>query len=177
MSDKPPEKMTAQIPKVPDWAVAMTEQVRQIADGQRQANAALSSQISVVATDLRANTSLTADLSRKISDVAYEQKAQAGRIGVIEKVVFGSDPPPAPTRPMAHSVNEHDGEIAHLAGQIIAVAAKVDGIAAETEKQTAKLGLEPRSSFLTFVRNANTKDVIKVLTLVAAIIAAWKGLR
>jgi hypothetical protein len=147
-------------------------------DDLRNAFATLSAQISVVATDLRANTSLTADLSRKVSDVATEQQAQAGRIHVIERNIFGSNPPPAPPmRPLAHSIGEHDGDIASLTGQLIAVASKVEAIEAKTDKQTEKLGLEPKSGTLAFIRNANTKDVVKILTMIAAIIAAWKGIR
>lgn len=99
-------------------------------DDLRNAFATLSAQISVVATDLRANTSLTADLTRSVADVRTEQKAQAGRIGVIEKAVFGSDPPPAPAaEPMVRQLSEHDGDIATLAGQIIAANAKLDALA------------------------------------------------
>jgi hypothetical protein len=146
-------------------------------DDLRNAFATLSAQISTVNTDLRANTSLTAELSRKVSEVALEQTQIRGEVKVLQKAVFGSEPPPAPVRPLAHSVGEHDGDIATLTGQVLAIAAKVDSIAAETVKQTSKLGLEPASGVLTFVRNANTKDVIKILTLLAALFAAWKGLR
>src|SRR5688500_14949665 len=140
-------------------------------DDLRNAFATLSAQISVVATDLRANTALTADLTRGVAEVRTEQKAQAGRIVVIEKAVFGSEPPPAPMRPMAESVNEHEGEIATLAGQVIAARAEI----AEVKKHTDKLGLDA-SGFWAFVRKAEMKDVIKLATLIAAIVAAAKGL-
>ena len=146
-------------------------------DENRQAFAALMREIHGVSADVRANTALTADLNRTVGQVVVEQREIRGEVKVLQKAVFGSEPPPAPVRPLAHSVGEHDGDIATLTGQVLAIASKVEGIAAETEKQTAKLGLEPQSGFMQLVRNANTKDVIKILTLVAAIIAAWKGLK
>lgn len=105
-------------------------------DDLRNAFATISAQISVVATDLRANTSLTADLNRQVGQVAAEQKQLTGRVGVIEKAVFGSEPPPAPpARPMAESVNEHSSEIAQLAGQVIAARSELAEVKQQNEEQ------------------------------------------
>lgn len=140
-------------------------------DDLRNAFATLSAQISVVNTDLRANTSLTADLTRAVADVRTEQKEIRGEVQVLQKAVFGSEPPPAPMRPMAASIGEHEGEIATLEGQVIAARAEI----AEVKKQTDKLGLDA-SGFWAFVRKAEMKDVIKLVTLIAALVAAAKGL-
>jgi hypothetical protein len=136
-------------------------------DDLRNAFATLSAQISVVATDLRANTSLTADLSRKVSDVAVEQRSQAGRIHVIEKHVFGSAPPPPPKRPMAESLSEHDGDIAEVKGQLIAVQT-------ELEKQSKKMNIDAKG-FWKFIHNTTVQDVAKLATLAAALYAALHG--
>lgn len=105
-------------------------------DDLRNAFATISAQISVVATDLRANTSLTADLNRQVGQVAAEQKQLTGRVGVIEKAVFGSEPPPAPpARPMAESIGEHDGEIAQLAGQVVAARTELAEVKKQNEEQ------------------------------------------
>jgi hypothetical protein len=146
-------------------------------DDLRNAFATLSAQISVVDSGLRANTALTAELTRGVADVRTEQREIRGEVKVLQKAVFGSEPPPAPARPLAHSVGAHDGDIAQLTGQLLAVASKVEAIEAKTDKQTEKLGLEPEHWLLKAVRNANTKDVIKVLTMIAAIIAAWRGIK
>lgn len=96
-------------------------------DDLRNAFATLSAQISTVNTDLRANTALTAELTRSVADVRTEQKAQAGRIIVIEKHVFGSEPPPPPpAEPMTRQLSEHDGDIATVTGRVLAVEAKLD---------------------------------------------------
>ena len=139
-------------------------------DDLRNAFATLSAQISTVNTDLRANTALTAELTRSVADVRTEQRSQAGRIGVIEKHVFGSDPPPSPQEPIVKQVSEHDGDIATVTGRVLAVESKVDTL-------TQKLGVDRDSGALAVFRNANTKDLIKLLTLIAAIVAAWKGLK
>jgi hypothetical protein len=140
-------------------------------DDLRNAFATLSAQISTVNTDLRANTALTAELTRSVADVRAEQHAQAGRIGVIEKHVFGSDPPPPPAEePIVKQVSEHDGDIATVTGRVLAVESKVDSL-------TQKLGVDKDSGFFAVFRNANTKDLVKILTLIAAIVAAWKGLK
>lgn len=101
-------------------------------DDLRNAFATLSAQISVVATDLRTNTALTADLTRGVAEVRTEQKAIRGEVQVLQKAVFGSEPPPAPPiRPMAESVTEHEGEIATLAGQVIAARAELADVKIE----------------------------------------------
>jgi hypothetical protein len=138
-------------------------------DDLRNAFATLSAQISTVNTDLRANTALTAELSRSVADARAEVRHVAGRVGVIEKHVFGSDPPPPPAEPIIRQVSEHDGDIATATGRILAVESKVDQL-------TKKLGVD-KEGWLAVFRNANTKDLVKILTMIAALIAAWKGLK
>lgn len=136
-------------------------------DDLRNAFATLSAQISVVATDLRANTSLTADLSRKVSDVAAEQQQIRGEVKVLQKAVFGSDPPPAPPmRPMAESIGDHDGEIAEVKGELIAVRS-------ELQKQSKKMNIDVKG-FWAFVHDTKVQDVAKLATLLAtAYLAFW----
>jgi hypothetical protein len=138
-------------------------------DDLRNAFATLSSQISVVATDVRTNTALTADLTRGVADVRTEQKSQAGRIGVIEKAVFGSDPPPAPPhRPMAESVNEHESEIASLAGQVIAARAELAEVKRQNEEQLQLLRM--------VVGNPMVRKVAYAVGSLILLYAAGKGL-
>jgi hypothetical protein len=57
-----------------------------------------------------------------------------------------------------------------------AKAADIDEVKAETFRQSDKLGFDA-GGFWAFIRKAEMKDVIKLMTLIAAIIAAWKGLK
>jgi hypothetical protein len=140
-------------------------------DDLRNAFATLSAQISVVATDLRANTSLTADLNRQVSQVVVEQQQLRGDVKVLQRAVFGSDPPPAPARPIAESVTEHDGDIAQLAGQIIATRAEV----AEVKRQNA----EQLEMLSTIMKALGHPLLRKVAFVVGTLIVGWataKGL-
>lgn len=134
-------------------------------DDLRNAFATLSAQISTVNTDLRANTALTAELTRSVADVRTEQKDQAGRIGVIEKHVFGSDPPPPPTRPMSESLTEQGGELAEVKGQLLAVQS-------ELAKQSKKMGIDVQG-FWAIIHSTKLQDVAKLATLLAAAYVAF----
>lgn len=140
-------------------------------DDLRNAFATLSAQISVVATDLRANTSLTADLTRTVADVRNEQKAQAGRLMVLEKHAFGSDPPPPPTRPLVESITEHDGDIASLAGQVIAARAEL----AEVKRQNAEQ-IEMLATITKALGNPLLRKVAYALGMAIIAWATTKGL-
>jgi hypothetical protein len=134
-------------------------------DDLRNAFATLSAQISVVDSGLRANTALTAELTRGVADVRSEQREIRGEVKVLQKAVFGSEPPPAPAaRPMAHSINEHDGEIAEVKGELIAVRS-------ELAKQSKTMGVD-KTGFWGWVRGATVQDAMKLGTMLAAVIAA-----
>lgn len=149
-------------------------------DEQRKYFGELLSTMEGVASDARAAASTSRETAATVRKLDARVGVVEGQVAVLHTHVFGKPPtsePPAPMRPIAESVNEHGGEIATLTGQVLAVAARVETIVAETEKQKKKLGLEPESKALALIRNANTKDIVKVLTLIAAIIAAWKGIK
>lgn len=141
-------------------------------DDLRNAFATLSAQISVVATDLRTNTALTADLTRGVADVRSEQKAIRGDVTVLQKAVFGSDPPPAPpARPMAESIGEHGSEIATLAGQVIAARAELAEVKKQNEEQ-----LELTRTVVKMLGNPMFRKVAWTLGTLILTYAAAKGL-
>lgn len=140
-------------------------------DDLRNAFATLSAQISVVNTDLRANTSLTADLTRAVADVRTEQKQIRGEVQVLQKAVFGSDPPPAPMRPMATSIGEHDGEIASLAGQVIAARSELAEVKRQNEEQ-----LELTRTLVKAAGHPMVRKVAWALGSLILMYAAAKGL-
>jgi hypothetical protein len=123
-----------------------------------------------IASDSRA----AADNSREALLVARRVE---GRIGIVEgqivvlnKHVFGSKPPPPPpARPMAHSVTEHDGDIAQVQGELLAVRA-------ELAEQSKKMGIGA-TKFWSFVHNTKVQDVAKLATLAAALYAAMHGVK
>jgi hypothetical protein len=139
-------------------------------DDQRNYFATISAQLSGVADDSRA----AADNSREA--LAVSRRVE-GRVGVVEgqivvlnRHVFGSKPPPAPPmRPIAHSIGEHDGDIAEVKGELLAVRA-------ELAEQSKKMGIGATKVWA-FVHSTKVQDVAKLATLVAAAIAAWKGLK
>ncbi len=122
-----------------------------------------------------------ADLMATMEGVASDARAAAStsretaatvrkldsRVIVLEKHVFGSDPPPPPTRPMAESLTEHDGDIAQLAGQLIAVRA-------ELSEQSRKMNIGA-TGIKALIHNTTLQDVAKLVTLAAAVYAAWHG--
>lgn len=102
-------------------------------DEQREYFAAISAQLSGVADDARA----AASSSREALSVARRVE---GRVVVLERHVFGSDPPPAPpTGSISRQVSEHDSELAALAGQVIAVSSKADKVITMQEEQNKVL--------------------------------------
>ncbi len=132
-------------------------------DELRKHFADLMSSMEGVASDARA----AASTSRETASVVRKLD---GRVTVLEKHVFGSDPPPPPpARPMAESIGEHDGDIAEVRGELIAVRA-------ELEKQSSKMNIDAKG-FWAFVHNTKLQDVAKLVTLLAAAVAAWKGLK
>lgn len=87
-------------------------------DELRKAFATLSAQMSTIAADVSAGNSLQ-------RQTIAEVKQQGVRIEKLEKHVFGSDPPPPPTEALVTRTSHAEGELAELAGQVIAVKAAV----------------------------------------------------
>lgn len=139
-------------------------------DELRNAFATLSAQMSTINSDLRANTALTAELNSAVHQVAADQKQLRGEVKVLQRAVFGSEPPPPPpARAMVHSVTEHDGDIAEVKGELMAVRA-------ELEVQSKKMGITA-NRFWAFVHNTKVQDVAKLATLAAALYAAMHGVK
>lgn len=116
-----------------------------------------------VASDARAAASTSRETAATVRKLD-------GRVGVLERHVFGSEPPPSPPlRPMSESVSEQAGDIAELSGQLIAVKAEID-------KQSKKMAIDA-TGLWALVHNTKVQDVVKLATLAAAAYAAFKGLR
>jgi hypothetical protein len=132
--------------------------------------ATLSSQLASVEDNSRA----AADNSREALSSSRRVEGRVavveGQIVVLNRHVFGSKPPPPPpVRPMTHSVSEHDGDIAEVKGELLAVRA-------ELAEQSKQMGLTA-SKFWGVVHNTKVQDIAKLATLAAALYAALHGMK
>lgn len=103
-------------------------------DELRQAFATLSAQMSTIASDVSASTALQ-------KQTIAEVKQLGGRVEKLEKHVFGSDPPPSPSAPLVTRTTHAEGDLAELAGQVIAVKADVADL---KQTQAAQLAILER---------------------------------
>lgn len=102
-------------------------------DELRKAFATLSAQMSDISRDTHA-------LHMGQRETLVEVRHLGTRVHRLERQVFGSDPPPAAgAEPLSRQVSEHDGDIAHLAGRVLGVEAKVDKLTEMQTQQTAIL--------------------------------------
>lgn len=139
-------------------------------DEQRKYFATISDQLSTVAGDVRLNTQITRETQATVRSLDSRIGLVEGNVVVLQRHVFGSKPPPAPpVRPMAHSVTEHDGDIAEVKGELLAVRA-------ELAAQSEKMGIGA-TRFWAFVHNTKVQDVAKLATLAAALYAALHGVK
>ncbi len=143
-------------------------------DEQRKYFADLMASNAGIAADSRAAAASSHEALQVARRVEGRVGIVEGQIVVLNRHVFGSKPPPPPpVRPMTHSVTEHDGDIAEVKGELLAVRA-------ELAEQSKKMGLTA-SKFWSVIHNTKVQDVAKLITLVvssiAAVIAAWKGLK
>lgn len=105
-------------------------------------------------------------------------EVMGSRIERVEKHVFGSDPPPTATsfRPrlpdVARKTGEHTGEIAELAGMVVAVDEKVEKVLGLNEEQSREGFGTGKGALVRTLRRGGTKDAIKILSLVLAIVTA-----
>lgn len=102
-------------------------------DELRSAFATLSAQMSTIASDVSAGNVLQ-------RQTITEVRQLGGRVDRLEKEVFGdAPPPPLKSDPLLRRITNHDGELAELAGQVIAVKADVATVKAINEAQSQKL--------------------------------------
>ncbi len=93
-----------------------------------------------VASDARAAASTSRETAATVRKLDSRVGVVEGQVQVLHKHVFGSEPPPpSPMRPIAESVGDHEGDLATLAGQMIAAHAKIDRVEEKTDRQTAIL--------------------------------------
>lgn len=110
-------------------------------DEQRKYFADMMATMEGVASDARAAASTSRETQATVRKLDARVGNVEGAVTVLQKHVFGSDPPPSPpVRPLAESVGDHEGEIATLEGQVIAARAeiktaveKIDALAARPE--------------------------------------------
>jgi hypothetical protein len=103
-------------------------------DELRKAFATLSAQMSTIAGDVSANNALQKQTVNEVRQIG-------SRVERLEKQVFGSDPPPpvSPSSPVLTRITHSEGELAEMAGQIIAVKADVADLKVTQETQLAIL--------------------------------------
>jgi hypothetical protein len=122
-------------------------------DEQRKYFADMMATMHGVSADARASAAASYEALQVARRVESRVAVVEGNVQILQKHVFGSDPPPSPPmRPMAESIGEHDGDIAQLAGQVIAVNAKVEQLTQMQEKQTAILARLDKSAANPMVR-------------------------
>jgi hypothetical protein len=112
-------------------------------DEQRQYFATLMGTMEGVASDARSAASTSRETAAGLRRMDQRVGIIEGHVTVMHTHLFGkpptSDPPPA-TRPLAESVTEHDGNIAQLTGQVIALTAKVEKVDEKQDTQIELLG-------------------------------------
>lgn len=141
-------------------------------DEQRKYFADLMATMEGVASDARAAASTSRETANAVRKLDGRVAAVEGSVAVLQKHVFGSDPPPSPpTRPMAESIGEHDGEIAHLSGQVIAARAEL----AEVKQQNAEQ-LEMLATITKALGNPMVRRVAYAVGSLIVAYAAAKGL-
>jgi len=160
-------------------------------DELRQAFATLSAQISDVGSDARNAAAVAREAKHETIALSRRFDGIETDVGHLKSAVFGSKPPPAPMPvPVVRRITHSEGDIAELAGQVIAVKSqteeltkKVDEHGMELAKNTAATE-EIRSDVLAikdavvgFFTNKKVIFVGKVIWGLAMIYAAGKGLK
>lgn len=132
-------------------------------DELRNAFATLSSQISFAGDDARA-------AAAHARETAVAVQGLSMKVDRLEREVFGSKPPPPlpPVAPVVKRMASQEGDLAELAGQIIAVKSELVEVKRINEEQSQKLGLDAHG-WLATIRSADAKDVVRIGTLVAAL--------
>ncbi len=109
-------------------------------DELRQALASICAQQADIATDARAahvlareNAHETVKLARRFDTIEVEVKQ-------LKSAVFGSDPPPAVPVPLPKRITQGEGDIAELAGQLIAVKSELTEVKKLNEEQSGDIG-------------------------------------
>ncbi len=165
----------------PEPAQRLDEQIHELF-------AHLSAQIASVGDDARAAADTVRDM--RVEQRAY-QRATDARLKRLERQAFGtSNPPPADggEKPLATEVSEqrrqiteHDGELATLAGQVIATRAELAEVRAITAAQSKAFGLarpeealSKKAAAFLFSREG-AKAFVAIVTALAALAGAMRG--
>lgn len=132
-------------------------------DEQRKYFATLSDQLSGVADDART----AASASREALSVARRVE---GRVVVLERHVFGGEPPPAPPAiPIARQVSDQDMEHDALKSHVIVLDGKVDTLTKMQEEQNEMLRTITKAVGGFF----GNPMVQRIGALVGALVLAW----
>lgn len=97
-------------------------------DEQRKYFAELMATMEGVASDARAAASTSRETAATVRKLD-------SRVGILERHVFGSEPPPDQGDPVVRTLTDHDNNIATLTGQIIATRAELKDVKAQNEEQ------------------------------------------
>lgn len=92
-------------------------------DELRQAFATLSAQISDVGSDARNAAAVAREAKHETIALSRRFDGIEQDVGHLKSAVFGSNPPPSPTPAVVKRITHTEGDIAELAGQVIAVKA------------------------------------------------------
>lgn len=152
-------------------------------DELRQAFATLSAQISDVGTDARNAASVAREAKHETIALSRRFDGVEQDVTQLKSAVFGSKPPPAPMPPIAKRITHSEGDIAELAGQVIAVKAINEAQSKELAEVKADVSAAREASEATkravvgVLSNPKVRFVGQVLFVLAAGYAALKGVK
>jgi hypothetical protein len=105
----------------------------------REAFSTLSAQMSDIGNDARR----AAEQAREAAHETYKLGARISGletdVGQLKTAVFGSNPPPAPVVAVVKRITHTEGDIAEIAGQVIAVKAELSEVKSINEEQSRML--------------------------------------
>lgn len=149
----------------------------------REAFATLSSQLADVGGDARKAAEMSRETAYEMTKMGHRMGALESDVGQLKTAVFGSSPPPTQTPPMVTRITHGEGEMAELAGRVLAVSAEVASVKEINEEQNAKLtqlgdkvdGIH--GAVVGVVSSPRVQFVGKVLFGAAMAYAAAKGIK
>lgn len=128
-----------------------------------------------VGTDARNAASLARETAHEMVKVARKVDGLEADVGQLKTAVYGSNPPPAPV-PVVKRITHSEGDIAELAGQVIAVKAINEAQNRKLEDLEGKVDLIHKA-VTGFFENPKVRFVGKVVFGLAMAYAAAKGIK
>lgn len=129
----------------------------------REAFATLSAQVAGVGSDAR-------EASARAREAAFAVGRLTARVEHIEQAVFGGKPPSVPPpAPLAHRVTEGEGDVADLAGRLLAVQSELAAVKSQNQEQ-----LEVLAKIAKAVSGVTSNPLVRKVAAVAlTVLLLW----